>query len=235
MVRIYLVRHGQASFSAADYDQLSDTGAEQARHLGDWFDHCAFPVHHAVAGGMKRHYQTAENFFSTYPRVTGWQQRLGRDAGLNEFDHKDILDAYFRAEDPEAVARGVKFGHMSPAEFNIKMHAALSRWAAGKHDDDYQEPWPEFNRRCVAALDAAAALGDTGENVVAFTSCGTISAMCRHILGISIDEMVNLMWEITNGSVTCITRKRSGRYALSGFNTTAHLDRLGRPELITLK
>ena len=31
------------------------------------------------------------------------------------------------------------------------------RWAAGKHDDDYQEPWPEFNRRCVAALDAAAA------------------------------------------------------------------------------
>ena len=32
--RILLVRHGQASFGAADYDQLSPTGHEQSRVLG---------------------------------------------------------------------------------------------------------------------------------------------------------------------------------------------------------
>ena len=34
MSSVILVRHGQASFGKADYDQLSDLGYEQARHLG---------------------------------------------------------------------------------------------------------------------------------------------------------------------------------------------------------
>ena len=34
MSRILLVRHGQASLGAADYDQLSDLGEEQSRILG---------------------------------------------------------------------------------------------------------------------------------------------------------------------------------------------------------
>ena len=33
---LLLVRHGQASFGAADYDQLSGRGVEQSRRLGDW-------------------------------------------------------------------------------------------------------------------------------------------------------------------------------------------------------
>jgi broad specificity phosphatase PhoE len=34
MGTLHLVRHGQASFGAADYDQLSDLGARQCRELG---------------------------------------------------------------------------------------------------------------------------------------------------------------------------------------------------------
>ena len=34
MSSILLVRHGQASFGAADYDNLSDVGHEQSRVLG---------------------------------------------------------------------------------------------------------------------------------------------------------------------------------------------------------
>ena len=34
MSTILLVRHGQASFGAADYDNLSPTGHEQSRVLG---------------------------------------------------------------------------------------------------------------------------------------------------------------------------------------------------------
>ena len=40
---LLLVRHGQASFGAADYDQLSDRGVEQSRRLGQWL----------VDGGLK--------------------------------------------------------------------------------------------------------------------------------------------------------------------------------------
>jgi len=36
MGTLYLVRHGQASYGAADYDQLSPRGALQARRLGSF-------------------------------------------------------------------------------------------------------------------------------------------------------------------------------------------------------
>ena len=37
MSTIYLVRHGQASFGAASYDQLSAKGEQQAQVVGDFF------------------------------------------------------------------------------------------------------------------------------------------------------------------------------------------------------
>ena len=44
MAAIYLVRHGQASFGAADYDQLSARGEQQAQLLGQWLKDCHLPV-----------------------------------------------------------------------------------------------------------------------------------------------------------------------------------------------
>ena len=38
------IRHGQASYAAADYDQLSDAGYEQSRRLGRWLlQHAPLP------------------------------------------------------------------------------------------------------------------------------------------------------------------------------------------------
>jgi len=36
MSSIYLVRHGQASFGSANYDELSDRGRRQSRILGEY-------------------------------------------------------------------------------------------------------------------------------------------------------------------------------------------------------
>ena len=37
MPALYLIRHGQASFGAEDYDQLSDLGMRQSQHVGEYF------------------------------------------------------------------------------------------------------------------------------------------------------------------------------------------------------
>ena len=37
MGTLYLVRHGQASFGADDYDQLSELGHKQSVRLGEYF------------------------------------------------------------------------------------------------------------------------------------------------------------------------------------------------------
>lgn len=38
MTTIYLVRHGQASFGTASYDQLSAKGEQQAQVVGDFLN-----------------------------------------------------------------------------------------------------------------------------------------------------------------------------------------------------
>ncbi len=59
MGQIYLVRHGQASFGSANYDQLSALGGEQARLLGEWFANCGQRFDRLVTGDLQRHRQTA--------------------------------------------------------------------------------------------------------------------------------------------------------------------------------
>ena len=57
MGTLALVRHGQASFGASEYDRLSDRGAEQARALGvRW---TADPPAAVYTGPMRRQQDTA--------------------------------------------------------------------------------------------------------------------------------------------------------------------------------
>ena len=58
MAQLFLVRHGQASYGAADYDRLSELGWRQARWLGEHFAErgIRFDVH--VRGTPRRHDET---------------------------------------------------------------------------------------------------------------------------------------------------------------------------------
>src|SRR5579859_3614589 len=61
MSRLVFVRHGQASFLAEDYDQLSPTGSLQAERLGHYWratPGASFDL--VVHGPAKRHKQTGD-------------------------------------------------------------------------------------------------------------------------------------------------------------------------------
>ena len=61
MSAIYLIRHGQASFGKADYDQLSAKGISQSELLGKFWQ--SMPVPNKVfTGDLLRHEQTLKNF-----------------------------------------------------------------------------------------------------------------------------------------------------------------------------
>ena len=60
MTTIYLIRHGQASFGAANYDQLSNKGEQQATLLGQYFAKILKEQPYVYAGTMQRHQQTAQ-------------------------------------------------------------------------------------------------------------------------------------------------------------------------------
>lgn len=58
MTTIYFIRHGQASFGAESYDQLSPNGELQAKILGQYFDQI---LKRSTCGGVRLHAATSAN------------------------------------------------------------------------------------------------------------------------------------------------------------------------------
>ncbi|MBT9476162.1 MAG: histidine phosphatase family protein [Polaromonas sp.] len=58
MGTLYLVRHGQASFGADDYDLLSPLGQQQAVRLGEYFKYKGVTFEAAMTGTLTRQRQT---------------------------------------------------------------------------------------------------------------------------------------------------------------------------------
>jgi len=54
MAELYLVRHGQASFGADNYDQLSLLGKQQGQLLGEYFAERKIVFDHVLVGTMNR-------------------------------------------------------------------------------------------------------------------------------------------------------------------------------------
>src|SRR6478609_986561 len=127
---VILVRHGQASFGADDYDVLSETGWAQGRRLGEWL---ARPSS-VVNGGMRRHRETAE--------AAGWDTS-DIDPGWAEFDHLSVV-----AADPDHPA-----GALDRRAFQRAFEQATARWTGGANDAEYAESWPAFRARVTAAFD----------------------------------------------------------------------------------
>ena len=60
MGNLYVVRHGQASFGADDYDQLSALGQKQSVRLGEYWRERGMTFEAVITGSLKRHRQTWE-------------------------------------------------------------------------------------------------------------------------------------------------------------------------------
>ena len=81
---LYLVRHGQASFGANDYDVLSSTGREQSVRLGEYFKYKGVSFDAALTGSLNRQIQTFAGIcqgMDTTLDALSWP-------GLNEYDSK---------------------------------------------------------------------------------------------------------------------------------------------------
>lgn len=234
MGQIYLIRHGQASFGAANYDQLSPLGMQQARRLGEWFARCEVAFQHVVTGDMERHRQTARNCLSALPESlpeTIWQT----DAGFNEYNHQEVL-ARHQPDfvDPLAVAQFLKTTDNAKRVFQQMFEDAMTRWMNGRHDDEYSEPWPAFRARCVAALERLLDAAGPSRNIVVFTSGGTIATLCQHLLGLDNARMAQLNWSLVNCAVTKLLYQ-PGRVTLSYLNNYAHFEHASDRKVVTYR
>jgi broad specificity phosphatase PhoE len=220
MGMVLLVRHGQASFGADDYDVLSEAGLEQSRVLGRFLAAAGIAPEAVVHGAMKRQRDTATAMVS----AAGWDVVPAVEEGWNEFDHLAVVA---RAVEGDSLDVGDRRG------FQRVFEAATARWVAGEHDDEYDETWAGFVGRIGAALERACA-GD-GLTVVA-TSGGPIAAACAMLVdGGATPAELGRLWTsfntvIANSSVTRVLEGSTGRRLLT-FNEHSHLPR----ELVTYR
>ncbi|HEX4686877.1 MAG TPA: histidine phosphatase family protein [Nocardioides sp.] len=218
---VLLVRHGQASFGAEDYDVLSETGVEQSRMLGRALADQGLAPTAVVHGAMQRQRDTATAIVDG----GGWSASPILNDGWDEFDHVGVIARYVEAS-------GV--GEPSDRrEVQQVFENATARWTGGKHDDEYEEVWSAFVARVVAALDRACA--QDGITVVS-SSGGPIAAAFAGLVDPSATPAgLPRLWRvfntvIVNASVTRVLQGSTGRRLLT-FNEHGHLPR----ELVTYR
>jgi broad specificity phosphatase PhoE len=163
---LHLVRHGQASFGAADYDRLSPLGVEQSRAAGAALRARGVTPAVVVHGALRRQRETAEALAGAWAESPAGVPPLREDARWAEYDHEALLTRLHEARGPTPaddgaarsadVAGGATAGRgpdgpEPPADpraaFQEALERALGRWTAGGHDADYAESFGAYRTR----------------------------------------------------------------------------------------
>lgn len=203
MTTIYLIRHGQASFGAESYDQLSPNGELQAKLLGQYFNQILKQDPYVIAGSMQRHQQTAKIALAeSFPDL-----RIQTDSAWNEFNHEQVFSHYEpRFKQPHLLKQEIEKA-INPRDYLGKIfEAAIERWTGGEYHHEYDEAWPHFKNRVENALQSLCnQLAETQPRyAVVFTSGGVISAIAGKLLELNPNRTFALNWAITNSSITTL-------------------------------
>lgn len=221
MGTLYLVRHGQASFGADDYDKLSDLGHKQSVRLGEYFAGKGLKFDAVVTGTLRRHAETfagiAKGMGAT-PEALPW-------AGLNEYDSEAVIGAIHphKLEKPTTP-------EMYRAHFRL-LRDGLAQWMAGVVSPRGMPNYNDFVTGITSALDHIRAKHH-GQNVLMVSSGGPIATAVGHVLGTPAETTIELNLRIRNSSVTefAFTPKR---HMLVTYNTLPHLDHSDFKDWIT--
>jgi len=203
---VLLVRHGQASFGAADYDQLSPHGEEQSRILGAALADRGIVLTRVVRGAMKRHDQTATH--AGFPEAEV-------DGAWNEFDHVQVLAAHTPPGTQEAVTERRAFQRW--------FEQATERWMTGDYDEEYDESFSAFTSRVDAGLRRTTEGLGSGDTAVVFTSGGAIASVAAALLGGGTDLWQRLNSVTVNTGITKVVVGSRG-ITLVSFNDHVHLE-----------
>jgi broad specificity phosphatase PhoE len=212
MGTLYLVRHGQASFGAADYDNLSELGHKQSLRLGEYFAERDIHFDGLIAGTLRRHKQTLEGILQGM-KFAG--EHLSWE-GLNEYDSEAVI-ATVHPHKLEKPTSPEMYRH----HFRL-LRDGLAQWMSGVVTPRGMPSYADFVSGVSSALDHVRN-NHYGKNVLIVTSGGPISTAVGHVLGTSAEATIELNLRIRNTSVTefAFTPKR---HMLVGYNAIPHLD-----------
>jgi broad specificity phosphatase PhoE len=208
---LYLVRHGQASFGATDYDQLSPLGQQQSERLGDYFRQKGVNFDAVLTGTLRRHLQT----YAAIRAGGAFEMEALQWPGLNEFDSEAVIATVHphKLEKPDSPER---YRH----HFRL-LRDGLTQWMNGVVSPKGLPSYGEFRLGVTGALDYVRK--NFNGNVLIVSSGGPIATAVGHVLGTTPETTIELNMRLRNSAITefAFTPKR---HSLLSYNTLPHLD-----------
>ena len=211
MGTLYLVRHGQASFGADNYDQLSPLGQQQCLQLGRYLGAKGQRFAAVLTGTLQRQIQS----YDALADGLGQRQPTLQLPGLNEYDSHAVIAAIHpqplpRPDSPEAYRQ----------HFRI-LRDGLAAWMAGRTQPQGMPSYADFVAGIHDALARVRAVADG--DVLVVSSGGPISTVVAQVLGAPAETSIELNLRIRNSAVSTFAVNPK-RLSLVTFNTLPHLD-----------
>jgi broad specificity phosphatase PhoE len=198
---IHLVRHGQASVDAADYDVLSSLGELQARATGRALAQRGLRDQLVLSGTLNRQRDTAKALVEAADLTFVGEP----DPRWDEYDHLHLLTRYSTPATVESV--------------QDRVDHALTAWI-----DDPDGGWSAFQAGASQALHELPQRLGPGRDAVVVTSGGVIATVCGVLLGLPPTGVAALNRVTVNAGLTTFVCGGRG-VSLLTFNDHAHLDR----------
>lgn len=214
MPTLYLVRHGQASFGADDYDQLSELGRRQSVRLGQYLrqrlgDALRFDA--VLTGTLRRQLGTWQGI----AEGAGLEAQHVSWPGLNEYDSHAVIATIHPEPLPKPDTPELYRQH-----FRL-LREGLTGWMAGRVQPEGMPSYADFRAGVVGALDHVRQ--NYQGDVLLVSSGGPIATAVAHILQAPAATSIELNLRIRNTAVTEF-QFTPRRHQLLTYNTLPHLD-----------
>lgn len=217
---LYLVRHGQASLGAADYDQLSPLGEQQSLRLGEHWRTQGVAFNAVITGSLKRHAQTLAGI----QLGMGTKQEARVWPGLNEYDGEAII----RAIQPgDLVKPTTPEGYK---QYFRLLRDGLAQWMAGVVSPQGMPSYTEFVQGVVSALDHVRQQHEG--HILLVSSGGPIATAVAQVLRASPETSIELNMRLRNSAVTEFSFNPK-RHSLVSFNSLPHLETPSHKDWVT--
>ena len=229
MTTLLLIRHGQASLGAADYDVLSPLGELQARRLGAHLGASLAPPDRIITGPRKRQRDTATLLVAAarqrgapYPDPTVALE-------FDEYPAQRVMQRHlprFAADDPELGRHFADLQRHPPAtrEHRRAFEAVFQRMMRHWHDDDLGDPDIEtshaFQERVGHGLREL--LQPRGHTTLVVTSAGPVGVGLRLGLATDLWSAIRASFVVHNSALTEL-QSRGAAPMLTMFNAVPHL------------
>ncbi len=211
---LLLMRHGQASFEADEYDCLSPLGQNQGRATGEFLRARGLQIDHVLTGPRCRHKDTA--IAVSAAGAFGASIELVRN--LDEFGERSAIFQCAHAQTPSLRQ---DWPENRPDQLRLYVNE-IRRWAEDGAEIPGCKSADAFVRSTKDWLGTLSVRYGRGRRILAVTSAGIIAAALCGVLDLPVKRIGEFLPRIYNASITEFDFGEKG-IAIRSFNGTGHL------------